>query len=80
MKDFCDGKSFSTHPLFSIKANALQVLLYFDELEICDPLGSKTKKHKLGNKKINTICDNQITPCYTYRQLLFYIGKFTTQI
>ena len=48
MKDFCDGKSFRAHPLFSTKANALQVFLYFDELETCNPLGSKTKKHKLG--------------------------------
>ena len=36
MKDLCDGKMFSTHPLFSIKVNALQVLLYFDELETCN--------------------------------------------
>ena len=50
MKDLCDGKTFSTHPLFSIKVNALQVLLYFDELETCNALGSKTKTHKLGNK------------------------------
>ena len=48
MKDYCDGETFSTHPLFSVKSNALQFFLYFDELEVCNPLGSKTKTHKLG--------------------------------
>jgi len=46
MKDYCDEKSFSSHPIFS---TALQVFLYFDELEVCNPLGSKTKTHKLFN-------------------------------
>ena len=48
MEDFCDGKVFAVHPLFSLHLNALQVFLYFDELEVCNPLGSKTKLHKLG--------------------------------
>ena len=29
---------------------ALQVILYYDDVEICNPLGSRTKKHKLGMK------------------------------
>ena len=47
-EDFCDGKAFSQHPLFSVHKDALQLLFYFDELEVCNPLGSKTKVHKLG--------------------------------
>ena len=43
-----DGIAFAAHPLFSLHSNALQVLFYYDELEVVNPLGSKTKLHKLG--------------------------------
>lgn len=46
--DFCDGDVFAKHPLFSVHRDALQILLYYDEVEICNPLGSKVKVHKLG--------------------------------
>ena len=49
MEDFCDGELFSKHPLYSVHQNALQIFFYFDEVEYCNPLGSKTKTHKLGN-------------------------------
>ena len=48
LNDYCDGKNFKSHPLFSVHSNALQIFFYFDELEICNPLGSKAKIHKLG--------------------------------
>lgn len=32
---------FSDHPF-------LQVIAYFDEVEVCNPLGSRMKTHKLG--------------------------------
>lgn len=28
---------------------AIQIILYYDELEIVNPLGSKNGKHKIGN-------------------------------
>ena len=46
--DYCDGETFATHPLFSVHRDALQIILYFDEVELCNPLGSKVKVHKLG--------------------------------
>jgi hypothetical protein len=46
--DFHDGSVFKSHPLFSIQPNALQVCLYYDDVEFCNPLGSKKTKHKLG--------------------------------
>lgn len=49
MNDFCDGEYFRSHSLFSKHRTALQIYFYFDELEVCNPLGSKAKKHKLGN-------------------------------
>ena len=49
MEDFCDGKAFKSHLLYSVHHKALQIFFYFDELELCNPLGSKTKIHKLGS-------------------------------
>ena len=48
MSDYCDGKIYKTHPLFSTDPVALQLILYYDELELCNPLGSRRKKHKIG--------------------------------
>ena len=47
-EDFCDGTLFCEHPLFSSNPLALQILVYFDELEVCNPLDTHIKKHKLG--------------------------------
>ena len=48
IQDFCHGTLFSKHPVFSQDHQALQIIAYFDELEICNPLGSHTKRHKVG--------------------------------
>lgn len=29
-------------------SSVLQIILYYDELELCNPLGSRRKKHKIG--------------------------------
>ena len=46
--DFCDGLRFQKHPLLSVDPYALQIIGYYDELEIVNPLGSYVKKQKLG--------------------------------
>lgn len=48
LKDMCDGSIFQSHLCFSIDKKAIQIIAYFDEIELCNPLGSSTKKHKLG--------------------------------
>ena len=48
IEDFCDGYLFKSHPLFSKDPFALQLIPYYDELELCNPLGSHVKQHKLG--------------------------------
>lgn len=48
IEDFCDGKRFKHHPLFFQDNTALQIIAYYDEVEICNPLGSHIKYHKLG--------------------------------
>ena len=51
LSDFCDGSYYRSHQLFSTHADALQMMLYYDDIEVCNPLGSHTKTHKLG--KVN---------------------------
>jgi len=46
--DFCDGDVYANHPLFSRDPRAIQILLYYDDVEVVNPLGSKTSKHKFG--------------------------------
>ena len=59
--DYCDGSLFQTHPLFSVEPHALQIMLYFDELEVCNPLGSSAKVHKLGVFMLAYICKSLLT-------------------
>lgn len=46
-QDIVDGLFFKAHPFFSARPNALQIVLYTDVIEICNPLGSFTSKNKL---------------------------------
>ena len=48
MEDYCDGNRFKSHPLFSTDPYALQIIAFYDELELCNPLGTHIKKHKLA--------------------------------
>lgn len=48
MKDYCDGENFKSHPLFSVQRRVFQLFLYYDDLEICNPLGSKRGVQKIG--------------------------------
>ena len=48
IEDFCDGTRFNRHPLFSQNPNALQIVAHYDELEVCNPLGSHVKSNKVG--------------------------------
>lgn len=47
-KDISDGSYFQQHALFSQQNHALQILLYYDDFETANPLGSKKGIHKLG--------------------------------
>jgi len=46
--DLADGLYMKGHPLFSKEKNALQIQLFYDDFESCNPLGSKKGIHKLG--------------------------------
>lgn len=48
LADYCDGTAYKSHPLFSRDHRSLQIMAYYDDIEVCNPLGSRAKKHKLG--------------------------------
>jgi len=48
LTDYSDGEAFKKHPLFMSDPTALRIFLYYDDLEVCNPLGSKAKTHKLS--------------------------------
>ena len=52
LSDFCDGEEFSQNRLFSSHCRAIQIMFYYDYLEVANPLGSKRTKHKLGKYTI----------------------------
>lgn len=43
-----DSLHFTNHPLFTQDQFALRLAIFFDEVEMVSPLGSKTKKHDQG--------------------------------
>ena len=51
LRDLCDGSLHSRNNL----AKGLEIILYYDDVEICNPLGSKAKIHKLGKQLIALI-------------------------
>ena len=53
LSDYCDGSIYKTHPLFSEDPRALQLILYYNDVEVCNPLGSRAKTHKVGDIFIN---------------------------
>ncbi len=54
--DFCDGEHFSRFPPFCTDYSSLQIVLYYDELEVCNPLGLRRKKHKIGKVQYMYVC------------------------
>ncbi|VDI00934.1 Hypothetical predicted protein [Mytilus galloprovincialis] len=48
LNDFVDGSVFQTHPLLLGNNEALHLSIYFDDLEICNPLGKNAGIHKIG--------------------------------
>ena len=38
--DYCDGSIFKSHPLFSADPKALQIMLYYDNVEVVNPKDS----------------------------------------
>ena len=48
LEDFCDEEYFKEHQVFKVHPNALQFILYYDDIEVANPLGAKSGVHKIG--------------------------------
>lgn len=46
--DICDGSIYKDHTIFQQDPKGLQLMLYFDDVEICNPLGKGAGTHKVG--------------------------------
>lgn len=45
---FFDGDVYKNNSFFHNNNNAIQLQIFFDEFEVCNPLGSKASVHKIG--------------------------------
>lgn len=61
ISDYCDSKAYSNHPLFSLHPDALQIMLYYDDVEVCNPIGSRAKIHKLGRLNCSVDYSMEVT-------------------
>lgn len=48
LKSYIDGQQFKNHAFFMKYPNALRLTVYFDDVEITNPLGTKCKIHEIG--------------------------------
>ena len=48
MRDICDGQYLKQHHFFQDHPNALQFVIYYDDIEVANALGAKAGLHKLG--------------------------------
>ena len=60
LRDMCDGSYFREHRLFQAHPDALQLQLFYDDMEVVNPLGTKTKKHKLCKYNSKDLCTLQL--------------------
>lgn len=75
IEDFCDETVYTNHPLFVTDPLALQIIAYYDELELCNPLGSHVKRHKLG---IIFFTLGNISPKYRSQLKIFNLAIVAT--
>ena len=72
LADFCDGSLFQSHPVFQDHLEALQLIAYFDEVEVCDPLASHSGVHKLGTSIHLVMCSPASFPFHFFTGLFYY--------
>lgn len=46
-RKFSDGNYYKINELFSAEHPTIAIILYVDDFEICNPLGTSRKKHKV---------------------------------
>ena len=84
MRDICDGEFVRSHKIFSVHPDGLQFLLYYDDIELCNALGAKAGKHKLGKLRTILFSVVLVTPFLVFsllcRSILLQFGKYSTNV
>ena len=62
LEDFYDGSLLKSHPVFKDDHTALQLIAYYDDVEVCNPLGSHRGVNKLGNLVVGSTPAAQAQP------------------
>jgi len=60
MRDFCDAYFMKSHPIFFLHQNALQFILFYDDIEVANTVEAKAGVHKLGMHPIVNIYSHTI--------------------
>ena len=63
LRDVCDGSIFAENAVLCDNDKALQIIGYFDEFTLTNPLMSRSKKYKIGNGIHNFVanCISEVT-------------------
>ena len=80
MYDFCDGQIYNQHPLFSGDDRALQLVVYTDEVETANPLGSYRGHHKLSKGPFWILHDIIYLLIYLSSGLLLPYWEYRTKL
>ena len=80
MSDCCDSPAFSSHRLFSTDPSALQIMIYYDDVEVTNPLGSKSKTHKIGTCNFMLNVQNLFIHVHVHVAIFYYsLGNIPPQ-
>lgn len=79
MYDCCDGQLAKEHPLFSVDKQALQLIVYTDEIETANPLGSYRGHHKLCMLCAHNISSYVITCPFCTGMFYYILGNIQPQ-
>lgn len=84
LSDITDGLALKNNELFINNPNSLRIILYADAFELCNPLGSSKKKHKLvgvymtiGNFRphLRSVVDNALLVLLCREADMNFFGK-----
>ena len=83
--DYCDAELFKSIPLFQGNEHSLQIILFFDEMEVTNPLGSQAGVYKLGNYLYSQVisqykCIMIIHVYFPFSAFLLYTWEHSTTI
>lgn len=75
MSDICDGNYYRSHAIFSQCDKTLQIIAYYDELTLTNPLMSRRNEYKIGKLRPFNYDYNNCTTIAHFRYDLLHAWK-----